>query len=92
MEVPHDPALAGWYALGPTPGALGLAVIAGHVSWNGAAGVFSRLAEMRAGDTLSVSREDGRTAVFTMLRVAQFSKQRFRPRRSSVVSTVPRCG
>ena len=34
MEVPNDPARAGWYTLGPTPGALGPAVIAGHVTWN----------------------------------------------------------
>ena len=30
MEVPADPARAGWYDLGPTPGALGPSVIAGH--------------------------------------------------------------
>jgi hypothetical protein len=32
---------------------------------------------MRRGDQVIVSREDGRTAVFTVSRVARFSKSRF---------------
>ena len=35
MEVPKDPALAGWFVRGASPGALGPAVIAGHVTWDG---------------------------------------------------------
>ena len=77
MEVPADPALAGWFTRGPTPGALGPAVIAGHVTWNGAPGVFHRLGRLQPGDHVAVSREDGRTAVFAVTRVARFSKSRF---------------
>jgi sortase (surface protein transpeptidase) len=76
MEVPA-PADAGWYSRGPSPGALGPAVIAGHVTWNGAPEVFYRLSTMRRGDQVSVTRKDGKTAVFTVTRVAQFSKSRF---------------
>ena len=54
MEVPNDPARAGWYTLGPTPGALGPAVIAGHVTWNQMPAVFFRLAELRLGDLVRV--------------------------------------
>jgi sortase (surface protein transpeptidase) len=75
METP-DPADVGWYSRGPSPGALGPAVIAGHVTWNGPA-VFYRLGTMRRGDHVSVTRKDGKTAVFTVTRVAQFSKSRF---------------
>jgi hypothetical protein len=75
METP-DPADAGWYSRGPSPGALGPAVIAGHVTWNGPA-LFYRLGTMRRGDHVSVTRKDGKTAVFTVTRVAQFSKSRF---------------
>jgi hypothetical protein len=75
MDVP-TPAVAGWYTGGPTPGALGPAVIAGHVTWNGPA-VFYRLGRMRPGDQVLVTRKDGRTAVFTVTRVARFSKSRF---------------
>jgi sortase (surface protein transpeptidase) len=77
MEVPRDPAVAGWFAGGPAPGALGPAVIAGHVTWDGSPAVFFRLGTMRGGDEVTVTRKDGKTAVFTVSRVAQFSKSRF---------------
>jgi Sortase domain len=75
METPK-PAVAGWFTGGAAPGALGPAVIAGHVTWNGPA-VFYRLDSLRRGDQVSVTREDGRTAVFTVTRVDQFSRSRF---------------
>jgi hypothetical protein len=77
MEVPQNPARAGWFSRGAAPGALGPAVIAGHVTWNGATGVFHRLGTMRRGDQVRVTRKDGKTAIFTVTRVAQFSKSRF---------------
>jgi sortase (surface protein transpeptidase) len=76
MEVPKNPAEAGWFTRGPTPGALGPAVIAGHVTWDGPA-VFRRLGTMRRGNQVTVTREDGKTAVFTVTRVARYSKSRF---------------
>jgi sortase (surface protein transpeptidase) len=76
METP-EPAVAGWFSRGPTPGALGPAVIAGHVTWNGAPEVFYRLGTMRRGDQVIVTRKDGKTAVFTVSRMARFSKSRF---------------
>ena len=75
MELPAPP-VAGWFTGGPTPGALGPAVITGHVTWNGPA-VFHRLGTLRRGDQVTVTREDGKTAVFTVSRVARFSKSRF---------------
>jgi hypothetical protein len=77
MEVPRDPGLAGWFRLGPTPGALGPAVIAGHVTWNGAPGVFFDLARLRPGDLVRVDRGDRREAVFEVDRVARFEKRQF---------------
>ena len=77
MEVPQDPARAGWFSHGAAPGALGPAVIAGHVTWDGVPAVFSRLGTMRAGDRVSVTRKDGKTAVFVVSKVARFSKSRF---------------
>ena len=75
MELP-DPPVAGWFTGGPTPGALGPAVITGHVTWNRPA-VFYRLSTLRRGDQVAVTRKDGRTAVFTVSRVDRFSKSRF---------------
>ena len=77
MEVPRDPARAGWFSPGAAPGALGPAVIAGHVTWNGAPGVFHRLGVLRRDDQVRVTRRDGRTAVFTVTRVARFPKAQF---------------
>ena len=76
MEVPENPARAGWFSGGPAPGSLGPAVIAGHVTWNGRA-VFHRLSTMRPGDLVTVTRKDGKIAVFTVTRVARFSKSQF---------------
>ena len=77
LEVPRDPALAGWFSRGAAPGALGPAVIAGHVTWDGAPAVFRRLGTLQRGDQVAVTRKDGKTAVFTVSRVARFSKSRF---------------
>jgi sortase (surface protein transpeptidase) len=77
MELPSDPAIAGWYTLGPTPGALGPAVIVGHVTWNRAPGVFFRLGALRPGDLVRVARKDGTDAVFAVSRIARFDKAHF---------------
>ncbi|MFI7382205.1 class F sortase [Streptomyces sp. NPDC049813] len=77
MTTPRDPAKAGWYAPGPTPGAKGPSVIAGHVTWNGTPAVFFKLSELDVGDQVKVARRDGRTAVFTVERVAVYAKDDF---------------
>ncbi|MEU6332689.1 class F sortase [Streptomyces sp. NPDC047049] len=77
METPRDPDKAGWYRPGPTPGSQGPAVIAGHVSWNGKPSVFEKLSTMKAGDTIEIARQDGKTAKFTVDRVAQYPKNKF---------------
>jgi hypothetical protein len=77
MEVPDDPASAGWYSLGPPPGALGPAVIAGHVTWNQVPAVFFHLAELRSGDVIEVARSDDRIAVFEVTRVRRYEKSEF---------------
>jgi hypothetical protein len=77
MEVPAEPADAGWYTLGPTPGALGPAVVAGHVTWNQVPAVFFRLAELRPGDVVQVTRTDDVVAVFEVTRVERYPKSAF---------------
>ena len=77
MEVPQDPALAGWFSQGAAPGALGPAIIAGHVTWDGAPAVFHRLGTVRRGDEVTVTRKDGKTAIFTVTRVSRFAKSEF---------------
>ncbi|MFE6738120.1 class F sortase [Streptomyces tubercidicus] len=77
METPRDPDKAGWYRPGPTPGSRGPAVIAGHVSWNGKPSVFHKLTSMKRGDSIEVTRQDGKTAKFTVDRIAQYPKNKF---------------
>lgn len=77
MEVPTEAAVAGWYSLGPSPGALGPAVIAGHVTWNQSPAVFYRLETLRRGDVVTVTREDGSQAIFSVSGVATYPKDRF---------------
>ncbi|MEW9520349.1 class F sortase [Streptomyces tubercidicus] len=77
METPRDPDKAGWYRPGPTPGSQGPAVIAGHVSWNGKPSVFHKLTSMKRGDSIEVTRQDGKTAKFTVDRIAQYPKNKF---------------
>jgi hypothetical protein len=69
---------AGWYRNLASPGEVGPAVVVGHVdSARDGPAVFFRLRELRAGDQITVQREDGRTAVFTVDRVAEYTKANF---------------
>ena len=77
LEVPEDPAKVGWFTGGHTPGAAGVAVVAGHVTWDQAPSVFFRLGDLRRGDRIRVARADGSTAIFAVQRVATFPKARF---------------
>ncbi|MEW5542227.1 class F sortase [Streptomyces cyaneofuscatus] len=77
METPKDPAKAGWYRPGTTPGAIGPSVIAGHVTWDGVPAVFFELTELEPGDRVDVRRADGTTAVFTVDRTATYPKDDF---------------
>jgi len=69
---------AGWYRHSATPGETGPAVILGHVDTASAGpAVFFRLRDLRPGDTVTVRRTDGTTAVFAVDRVAQYPKSEF---------------
>jgi hypothetical protein len=77
LTPPADFAQAGWFTGGPVPGAVGPAVIVGHVdSWRGPA-VFFRLAQLREGDDVLVTRADGTTLRFAVTRVARYAKSAF---------------
>lgn len=68
---------AGFYQRGAFPGSVGPAVILGHIDGGGKKGVFYRLQSMKAGQQITVSRADGRDAVFTVTRVERFPKTDF---------------
>ncbi|PSL02469.1 sortase family protein [Haloactinopolyspora alba] len=77
MEVPQGPDPVGWYDRSPTPGERGPAVLAGHVTWNGTAGVFRHLDDLAERDEIVVTRADGSTARFAVTGVEQYGKDEF---------------
>ncbi|WP_051515970.1 class F sortase [Candidatus Blastococcus massiliensis] len=69
---------AGWYQRGPAPGAVGPAVILGHVdSAEHGPGVFFDLGALRPGAEVTVARADGTVAVFAVDRVERHRKDEF---------------
>jgi sortase (surface protein transpeptidase) len=77
---PHSP--AGWYDRSPTPGEVGPSVILGHVTVGRYGdGVFKRLSALRAGNRVSITREDGSVAVFAVESVQTVPKSQFPTKR-----------
>ncbi|WP_329611477.1 class F sortase [Kitasatospora herbaricolor] len=68
LETPtlSAPGQAGWYRNGASPGAPGNAIVAGHADTRSGPAVFYRLGLLRPGDTVEITRQDRRTAVFTI--------------------------
>jgi sortase (surface protein transpeptidase) len=77
LVPPEDFAVAGWFAAGPAPGAVGPAVLAGHVDSRRGPAVFFRLGEVPVDSQVLVTREDGTTVHFTVTRVEQHPKDAF---------------
>jgi sortase (surface protein transpeptidase) len=77
LQVPTSTAVAGWYTGSPRPGAIGAAVIAGHVDSYLTDGVFFRLRELRPGDRVYVERANHTTVVFRVYGVHRYLKTRF---------------
>ncbi|MDQ0991091.1 class F sortase [Streptomyces sp. V3I7] len=64
---PFDrPGVVGWYSGGVKPGAAGTAVMVGHVDTEAAPAVFYKVSTMHTGETVRVTRDDGRVAEFTV--------------------------
>jgi hypothetical protein len=77
LQVPGTTTVAGWYTGSPRPGAVGSAVIAGHVDSRYGPGIFFWLRTMRAGERIYVKRADGTLAVFTVTGVLTYPKDQF---------------
>ncbi len=81
LEVPQpgpDYDKAGWFTGSPAPGAVGPAVIEGHIdsAANGPS-VFLELGALRPGDGIEIDRADGSTVHFTVEKVASYPKDAF---------------
>jgi hypothetical protein len=76
MVMPN-PSVAGWYRLGPAPGAVGPAVIVGHVDTYKGAAVFYQLTAVRVGEEIVVVRADGGRSRFVITAVTVVRKAVF---------------
>jgi sortase (surface protein transpeptidase) len=77
LQVPDRFDVAGWYDRSPRPGAIGPAVIAGHIDNVNGPAVFYRLGLLGPGDQVDVRRADGTVAVFQVTHVGLYPKDRF---------------
>jgi Sortase domain len=77
LQVPSTTSVAGWYTGGPRPGAIGSAIIVGHIDSHSGPGVFYRLPELTAGDKVYVKRADGTMAEFRVTSVHTYLKDDF---------------
>jgi LPXTG-site transpeptidase (sortase) family protein len=77
MQVPSSTTVAGWYTGSPRPGGVGSAIIVGHIDSLTGPGVFYKLPQLRAGDSVYVKRADGTTAEFRVTAVQTYLKDQF---------------
>ena len=77
LQVPSSATVAGWYTGSPRPGAIGPAVIEGHVDSLTGPGVFYRLSELQPGDRIYVRRADGTTVEFRVTTAQTYQKAYF---------------
>jgi sortase (surface protein transpeptidase) len=77
LQVPSTTSVAGWYTGSSRPGAIGPAVIAGHIDSYQGPGIFFRLINLHRGDRVYVRRADGTLAVFSVTAVHMYSKSSF---------------
>jgi len=77
MQVPSSTTVAGWYTGSPRPGAIGSAIIVGHIDSVTGPGVFYRLSDLHRGDDVFVKRADGTTAEFRVTSTQKYLKDQF---------------
>jgi Sortase domain len=77
LQVPSSTTAVGWYTGSPRPGAIGSAVIAGHVDSRSGPGVFFWLRSLHRGERIYVRRADGTLVVFTVTAVRMYAKAQF---------------
>jgi sortase (surface protein transpeptidase) len=77
LQVPSSTTVVGWYTDSPRPGAVGSAVIAGHVDSYTGPGVFYFLRDLKAGERVYVTRADKSVAVFSVTSVESYAKAAF---------------
>ncbi|MFJ3446535.1 class F sortase [Streptomyces sp. NPDC086081] len=74
VALPPDPGRAGWYTGSATPGDRGNAILAAHLDSTSGPAAFYSLGALRHGDRITVERQDGRDAHFTVTAIHVYAK------------------
>lgn len=77
ISVPDSYTKVGWYSGGSTPGENGPAVILGHVDSKEGPAVFYSLGQLKQGDEIKVTRDDGTTATFVVTKLQRYPQVNF---------------
>lgn len=77
VSVPDNYTQVGWYSGGAAPGEVGPAVILGHVDSKAGPGVFYSLGQVRIGDTVQISRQDGAELTFEITELHRYPQSDF---------------
>lgn len=77
LQVPADPAVAGWYTGSPRPGAIGSSILLGHIDSRRGPAVFFKLSRLRPHERVYVRRADGTLALFLVDSVRWYVKSQF---------------
>ncbi|RWZ59119.1 class F sortase [Halobacillus fulvus] len=72
MGVPEDPMKAGWFEPGTQPGNRGNSVIAGHVDSRTGPAVFYHLDQLKKGDEITVTGEDGEEKTYVVQKLESY--------------------
>jgi LPXTG-site transpeptidase (sortase) family protein len=80
MDVPKGPLDVAWLDLGPRPGEIGSAVIAGHRGWkNGQVAIFDHLDKLRKGDNIYVETVGEKSIAFVIREIRVYDFDAYAP-------------
>ncbi len=77
LAVPRRAAVAGWWSGGFVPGETGPTVVVGHYDSKTAPGVFARLDQLSAGETIDIKLTDGSEYRYFVTEVQRLKKSTF---------------
>lgn len=77
VGVPDSYNQVGWYEGGATPGEVGPAVILGHVDSKEGPAIFYSLGQLKEGEDIEVTREDGSVAIFVVTKLRRYQQSDF---------------
>ena len=77
MKPPSKWGEAGWYSAGTYPGAVGPAIIAGHIDSKNGPGIFLDLGQIKVGARVVVTTKTKQTFRFTVTDIKQYPKDKF---------------